>query len=534
MLKRVVALVLASTMMIGMLVGCGKTEPDNKESEAISTEESNVTEESETTEETTEEADPFLTGEKPVLNILSYTGPTDDMNESMITELAEELTGYDVVFHQYDASDDSLSKLMLELSSGTSYDLIMNAPIEVYTELVNKNALMEISDLVDKYGDNLKEQITEKAWNVMYQEDGSLYGLVNENQRVYPDDLTGVFASGISFKNESLKEIGKELPTTLDELYDVLTTYKDATGNVPFTSAKTAWFADIMSAFGMGSANWYLEDGKYYYKAYHEEMVDYLAYVQKLYQEELLDPDMPINTKDIVYEKIATTALCANGLTFSNIPKFIDAVYANNPDDKIVFASALKKDENSKGFVTEATGVTNVVLIPKTAENPEHAMIYINAISDRDVYERIYIGEEGVSFEVKDGEYYPIFPGFDDYNPSNYWVGFTDPVSLKTMWKARARKTSEMAEAYAQMNADANSKDYYYSPESYANSLPEMLENFKAADAAVTDVALKGIVEGTAPETIVEQMLEAWEMEGGLECDAAMQAWYLENQNLFD
>ena len=86
--------------------------------------------------ETTEpvEEDPILTGEKPELNILTWYTPYN-MEEQPPYNVVEEITGYKINWFNLplENSDD---KLMLEVSGGSSYDLLMrinSQPANQYT-----------------------------------------------------------------------------------------------------------------------------------------------------------------------------------------------------------------------------------------------------------------------------------------------------------------------------------------------------------------------------------------------------------------
>lgn len=538
MKKRIIAALLTSVMAIGTLAGCGstaeKTETPATEAQAVK-EEATAAETTPAEEaEAPAEEDPFLTGEKPVINILT-TNASFDNNEDPALAVMEEVSGYDVVFHQL-PSENTTEKLMLELASGGEYDLvcIISPHTSVFGDLVDKHALTDMTELLDKYGQDILSNVSDAGW-ASVSADGGIYGAPAENARHSEEDISGAISSGLAFRSDLLEAIGKEIPTNLDELYDVLTTYKEQTGEIPLTLSKSdgALVNDIMSAFGLGSAYWYDIDGEYQFLIRHEGFKEYIAYMQKLYQEGLLDSDMPINASENAKEKFLNTSL-STFLWFWEIPSLKDSLAVANPNAKCVFAPALAKDADSEGTVVEATGIGRIFVIPKTAKNPEHAMIFLNSISKMENFQRIYIGEEGVSYELKDGSYYPLFPGFSEYSNSNEFVGVPVATEQAKMWEARARKTDEMAEAFDQMNEHANEKNYYFSPESYAGSLPAMTEYYASLQSSIKDIVIKGIVEGNDAQAVVDECIEAWERDGGLECEAEMQAWYAENKHLFE
>ena len=174
--------VLLLTMAVGVssLAGCGsqKTSTDKSES-AQSTQTVQVNEETAQTEQTTEEAeeeDPFLTGEKPVLNILFYN-QTYDMNADAAKAIMEEITGYEVVYHNLPAENAS-EKLMLEIASGAEYDMIYRCKVKDYRELVSQNAAMDITELLNKYGNEVLQNVGELDWSMVTDENGTITGML--------------------------------------------------------------------------------------------------------------------------------------------------------------------------------------------------------------------------------------------------------------------------------------------------------------------------------------------------------------------
>lgn len=524
MKKRYVAALLAGAMVVSTLSGCSSNSTKTTETKA--------------TEQAAEQETTVAVNvdEKPVINILT-TNASFDNNEDPALAIMEEVSGYEVVFHQL-PSENTTEKLMLELASGGEYDLvcIISPHTSVFGELIDKKALTDVSGLLDTYGADILANVSAAGWDSVSADDSdAIYGVPVELARHSEEDLSGSISSGLAFRSDVLADLGKEIPTNIDELYDVLNAFKDKTGTAPLTLAKSngAYVADIMSAFGLGGAFWYDVDGQYTYLARTEGFKEYIAFMQKLYKEELLDPDMPINAAENAKEKFLNSAL-STFLYFWEIPSLKESLAASNPEAKVVFAPALGKDANDPGLVVEATGIGRIFVVPKTAKNPEHAIMFLNSISKMDNYKKIYIGEENVSYEMKDGNYYPLFPEFTTYSNSNEFVGTPVATEQAKMWEARARKTPEMAEAFDQMNAGVNEKNYYFSPEAYAGSLPAMTEYYASLQSTINDIVIKGIVEGEDAQAVVDEAIAAWERDGGLEIEKEMQAWYTENKHLFE
>lgn len=480
------------------------------------------------------EEDPFLTGEKPELSILYYY-QAYDMNKEPSVQISEEITGYKVKWYNL-PQENATQKLMLEVAGGASYDMIKGCGFNDIAQLNTQNALMDLNELLDKYGSNIKSAVSDLAWDVVTRDDGTIYGIPHEAFNGSSEEKYGILKGGIGFRSDVLEELGAEIPTNLDEFYNVLKAYHDKTGNASMTMAKGGWQTTIMAAFGMGDAVWYDVDGVMTPRLKMEGMVDYLAFMQKLYQEGLLDNDMPINATANAQEKYSSNNAMCMPMMFWDIPAMKAALDANNPEASNVFMTYLAPDADTAPTIYVAQGVQSATVIPKTAKNPEHAVIWFNALADVDAFRKVYIGEEGVSYEIKDGQYYPIFTeeegdmDFNMYTNADKFASVVDSDEVFKMWQARARKTPEMAVAYEQMNSrvdEYNVVDYYES--FFTGQLPA---EQVALDTEINDTLIKAIAEGTDAQTVVNDLIAKWDAGAGAGSEKAAQEWYEANKDM--
>lgn len=532
-MKRVLSILLA-IMIIFTVVGCsGGEKADSPQTDTTVTEKEGK-ESDDKSDEPEGEEDPILSDEKPELKILTYyTG--FNMEEQPSYEVVEEMTGYKVKWFNL-PQENADEKLLLEIAGGTSYDLLMRMSTNQTNQLYVQNALVDLKPYLDKYGENIYEGISDMSLEALTDEDGMIYAIPHEpfDEPQPGDNPYGVLKGGIGFNSTYLEELGKDIPKNLDEFYDVLKAYTDKTGKPAFTQSAVGWNNHILAAFGMGDPSWYEIDGEYVHRIKHPKAVEYLAFMQKLYKEGLLDNDFPVNTAETAKEKFANGTVIAYPVMFWSIDSIYNAFEAAGLDAKVKVATYLAPDAETDPVVYIRQGILNTTCIPKTAENPEHAINWFNTISDKDNFEKIYLGEEGDSYEIKDGSYYPIFPAFDDFTNSDKFTGVAPASNVFQMWQARARKTDAMAEIYDQMNSriDEYKTEYYY--ENYAASLEAVQKNKMALDTMVNDSLIQAIVDGVDPQKAIDDIIEEWDKTGGLEYEEAMKNWYKENKDKFN
>lgn len=524
-LKRTLCSLLAAGMALS-LASCG----DSGNSSTPSSSGSSST--ASTAGSSAAEEDPFLTGEKPELNLLYYY-QAYDMNQEPAVAMAEEITGYKVKWYNL-PQENATQKLMLEIAGGTSYDWFMRGAHNDVTQLREQNALTDLTPLLEKYGSNVMKGASELSWSVTTDTDGKIFGVPMELFNGSSQDTYGVLKGGIGFRSDALEDLGKELPKTLDEFYETLKAYTDKTGNAAFTLAKGGWNTTIMAAFGMGDPVWYDVDGTMTHRIKMDGMVEYLEFMQKLYKEGLMDNDMPINATANAQEKYASNNALCMPMMFWDIPAMKAALEANNPDASNLFATNFATDSNTAPIIYVSQGVGSISVIPKTAKNPEHAMIWFNALADTDAFRKIYIGEEGVSYEVKDNQYYPIFTDdendmdFSKYTNADKFTTVTESGEVFKMWQARARKTPEMATAYEQMNArsgEYNVIDFY---ETYVTNIPAEMN---AMNNDINDALIKAISDGTDAQTVVNDLIAKFDAGCGPEAEKIVQEWFDANRD---
>ncbi|WP_235817477.1 MULTISPECIES: extracellular solute-binding protein [Gracilibacillus] len=198
---------------------------------------------------------------------------------------------------------DFQTKLNLAFASGDISDIIFGASTDDLTPSMEVNygeqgVLIPLEELIDEYAPNLKALMEEnpEIERSITTTDGHIYVLPAINQ--HP---TSAWPAGpMWFNGEWLDALGvEELPKTTDELYELLVRFRDEDPNgngeadeIPLIDVKMEstrrW---LLAAFGM--KEWGIEevDGTVRYAPITENYKEYITYMNKLYDEKLLDPE---------------------------------------------------------------------------------------------------------------------------------------------------------------------------------------------------------------------------------------------------
>jgi putative aldouronate transport system substrate-binding protein len=528
-MKKMLCLFLMCCMIIGTISGCSKGNENNTTDNATNNATNNATTGSDAAVNPSSTQVPPLAETKPVLKmIIQYTAA--DMNNDPAKKRMEELTGYTTEFEVLPV-DNPNTQLMLEVSSGTDAN-ILRVTSEQYGLLKAQGALEDLTPYLDAYGSDLKTVGTEFGWAAVTGENGEIFGLPYESGATMEEPY-GTIQDGIIFRSDILAELNLEVPTTLDGLYNTLLSIKEAKGVAPLTIAGGNPFAfPVLGAFDIGIPEWYDVNGNYVPRIRMEKMDEYLAYMQKLYKDGLLDAEFPINKTQNTIEKLSNNNAYATTLYFWDIPTLVDSLKAVGADTQLEMAGRMKQDDNTAFTSFVSKGLNQIFCIPKGAENVADAVNYINLLSNPDNFLGTYLGEEGVQYEVKDDKYYPLFPGFNDFANSKQFTGIAPNGVEFKYWQARARKTPEMAKAYDEMNSKIPEGNIVLDISGFGLGQEAALKNRASLNTMISDSLINAIVEGTDPQAAIADIITQWEAMGGLDYEKEMQTWYSENKSL--
>lgn len=525
-MKRVLALLMVF-MLVFSLAACGGNQSASTPAPSQS---------SQTGETGGNQAANPLDGEKPVLKYLGYNISWDPNTDPM-AKIYEEVTGYKVEYYVLPA-ENADEKLLMDVSSGADYDVIQVSPTQFQT-LLSQGALMPLTDLLEKYGKDILEGVSEDSWKAMTGSDGQIYGIPYKYP--HPQEIANFMVVRMDLLRQAgINEIPKKL--TIDEFYNILKRLKEYYGDQyiiftgPFRQASEAgagvnWDIpqNITSAFGIYS-DWMVdENGKVIYMTEHENFPKMIEFMQKLMNEGLLDRDWAVNNTTTVNEKLSSgkaIIACSNRTgTLVTTPVMMESL-GLDWDDLAYIGALYGNDGTCKYMRTEA--INQVTCILKNAKHPEHVINWINIKQQNQLY--LNIGVEGVHFTYdENGEINPINPIFSEERGNSFWyLNSTDEEAFAKQWPARVRKSQAMWEPFDAVTNYANK----YTPEIFVpNTFAFMpsLENYSKYNQSLfksTSDFILQLMAGTKSLNDLPTFMKDWQNNGGEKVRAEMQAWY--------
>ncbi|MFN0002198.1 MAG: extracellular solute-binding protein [Pseudohongiellaceae bacterium] len=236
-----------------------------------------------------------------VLPVFSYNfGSSPDFENNDLTKYMEK--NYNVDFQWSLVSpEDVVEKQNLLLASG-NYPPVMFGKFSQNDQIKYGAAksFIPLNDLIEKYGENIKKAFETSPYlkQGVVSPDGNIYALPGLEECYHCD-----YAQKLYINVDWLKKLNLKMPTSTDELENVLLAFKekDPNGNgkadeIPLTGANAWWHSEphgfIMNAFIYDDEERFLNltNGVVSTPANTPEWKEGLAFVRKLYSQGLIDP----------------------------------------------------------------------------------------------------------------------------------------------------------------------------------------------------------------------------------------------------
>lgn len=365
---------------------------------------------------------------------------TKELSKIAWLQEAEKRAGVSIKWEEVTADWDQKKGTLL--AGGDIPDLIVGPNAITDADFAKFTGLFQdMSELIDEHAPNVKEMFEKvPLTNVLAtQSGGEIYGLP-KYQRFWPETATMQFIN-----KQWLDNLGLEIPTTWDELFDVLLAFKeeDANGNgdpndeipMDFAPVGTGGFGFFqpsallgntgMTITGGGGQGYFLEDGEvknFFVDDRYKELVKFL---NKLYKNGLINNE--VFTQDYTkYQSLARgdgdTAKV--GYTFGW--ELTDRFGLEIADQYVSF-DPMKMSDDYTGDVSwtydynDLNFGVNMIQMSSQTKNKEAAMKFINELYDPEVSLQVLFGSIGPNIQKKENGSYKILPPEDEEMDPGTW-----------------------------------------------------------------------------------------------------------------
>ena len=329
----------------------------------------------------------------------------DDLENNDFTQYLYEQTGVKINWVMGPSTDRD-SKLNLLLTSGDYPEVIFNAPFDpsqqqMYGDL---GVIIPLNDLIDEYGVYTQQMFEEtpEIKDALIRAGGKIYCLPQYMNSPHDESYSRLW-----FYQPWLDALGLEVPTTTEELYDVLVAFRDGDPNgngiadeIPLVGANVMFsepFTYLVNSFIYLDNNSMMnvDDGTIIPVYAQEEYREALRFIKRLYDDNLLLPQTFSQNDQSLSQMFAGDTMTV-GAVFCHAPfVYMDQdIYCD-----MVAATPLEGPEGIQYAAQYYITNTGGTVITNKCEHPEIAFMMLDYMYNKEVSRSKSSGLRGVTWD---------------------------------------------------------------------------------------------------------------------------------------
>lgn len=386
------------------------------------------------------------------------------------TEFAKELekrTGVKVTY-VHPAAGQGSQALSLMIASDEMTDIVESnwysnndGPDRSISEgtIISLNKLMD-----DGYAPNLKKLLDENKEidKAVKTDTGEYYvfPFLKEGKLLYK-------SGGLGVRRDWLEELGLEIPTTVEEMENVLRQFKEKKGIKTPLSCKSSDIKTLFEALG-STTGYYQKDGEMHFGPIQENYKNALTVLNRWYEEGLLDGNFMANDTQtlnsaVLNDKVGVTFFSGGG----GLGTWLDSKKGEK-FDMVGIPNLLDKEGNpGPTAYSGAYPGQSSAAISGSCEVPELAAKFLDYAYGEEGTLLYNFGIEGVSYEMKNGV--PTYTDLIVNNPD----GLTMSEAMSKYFRASGSGPFVQQENYI--------KGYYHRP-NQMESLTNWLKYYEQSE----------------------------------------------------
>ena len=409
MKRKVVSLMLVSAMVAGMLAGCGS---DSGSSKGGSSTETGSAAEASSSGETADDAD-----DKSPITFEHFNADGKNGNwDNPVAKAITEATGVTLdVSYPVASQGDAKEDVALMIANDEYPDMIYAKGSA--TDLYQAGALIDMTDLIEKYGPNIKKmygaEMEKLKWS---QDDPGIYQLsyAGVNQKTL---TTG---GSCQIQWAALKENDYKYPKTLDEYEKMIKSYlaahpktEDGLDMIGITMSASDWHwmitlgnpAGLIADASPDNGQWIIDDEyNVHYKHVTDEEKEYFKWLCRMYNEGILDPNFATQTDDDYIAKVASGRVVAITDAEWHYSQCEATLVADGKVDQtyVGLPVTLREDQVEKALLYQGTTVGWGIGITKSCEDPVRAIKFLDYLCSDEGQILYHWGIEGENYFLDD------------------------------------------------------------------------------------------------------------------------------------
>lgn len=397
--SKVISLIILAAMVFSLLTACKEKAPE----ETKGTQQVTTTTTAPKAETTTEAAQP----EEPVELWLYHVQlrHSDVAPDNLIIREIEKRTNLKFKI-TLPPPENAAEQLTMAISTGTKPDIVTIGTSQVEFYLADAGLLLPINEYFDKTP-NLKNSRPDFVWDAMKHPDGNIYAIPSYSDS--PSTYVTIY------RKDWLDKFGLDIPTTLDEYYEVAdaVSNRDPDGDgekntyaLGGRGSLGSYFDHIWSAFGFMANYWIEVDGKLEPGDIMPVAKEALKFCKLMYDNGMIDPEFTTDSSSRYTEKVRAGMYGAwhygaYVLDTENIYNNYVPFMTNNPEAVLVAGPLLegpggkfgyRQDLSPRGWIMDA--------IMKDTKNLDACLKLVDFLASEEGYMLMNYGIEGEHYAL--------------------------------------------------------------------------------------------------------------------------------------
>lgn len=347
--------------------------------------------------------------EEPIeINLIMRNIGYASTNDNEIFKAIEEATGYKINIDLKPGSDYATTCQMV-IASG-DYPDAMEWHCSTYPNdlqmLADDGLLLPLDELLEEYGQNILAN-RKSEYFFRSSDDGKIYGIPCRVCEYGTIDYAAI-------RNDWLEKLNLETPTNSEELFNVLTAFKENAAELVGEGVEFWPMGACQDTLGITNSifnlfasengfviDWNVVDGEL---VHHINMPGYknaLATIREFYQAGLIDPEYPLMTRDDMLEKWYNNAYGMWLFYLDNsdpvLGSWASQYYGYYPEAEI---GAVIPFEDENGVAQIKSNIEKQMLVVfKDAEHPEAVVDLMNYLISDEGVDLVQLGIKGVDWD---------------------------------------------------------------------------------------------------------------------------------------
>ena len=462
----------------------------------------------------------------PVLRIL-MPFHSFDMMEDPMTPALRYITGYDFIIENL-PSENPLAALNTIIAAREEFDMIQ-LMTDMFRNTVTLGAFQPLDDLLDAYAPNMVRVVDPNAWRfvTLNNEIMGVPEIINEGQFVF---------HVMRVRKDMMQEVGiYEVPTTLTGFYDMLVALRDGLDVIPLSYAPQMGAGVLISpfissAFGV-EGNWNYYNGRLVHAVEHPGMRDYIAFMNQLFVEGLLDDEFPTLTTSVANEKWFSGRSAIHTSSPPDRPHHEQVLWETFPDAVIAQIPPLEHNGVSGRQLND--GLARAMVLPRVSRNHEHSLRFMDltqAGANHENFTYLNIGVEGIHWYFdENGIRTPVDPTFQEERgrAAQFNFGVPTPFARQVWVEVRTRRIMPIFyELFEVTNQTYDMVPVSINPLAFMPPIQEFLDNIVMANEFASENLLLFICN-IRPLDEWDDFVEEWRtFYGGDIVTQALNQWW--------